>query len=403
MSTIPVYRYGLTSVYRASLNPPSAPPPTRRRFPFWDVATVALLICLAALFVRNVLLNMEAAGLQPGFGFLLDQAGFDVSESLIPYSPEDSYSRVILTGLINTIVLAGVSLFLATVLGVAGGLLSVGPSPLGRLLAAGYVELFRNLPKLLVLLVFFVVAVNGLPPVRHALGLGPIQISNRALYLPALQWDPRLWAPILAVPVAALVSVWWRRRAMARFARTGQLAPIAPVALGVLAGLPVLAILLFDVPIIPSIPELRGFDFSGGVRLSLQFAVMAAMLGLYHGAQITEVVRGGIRSVPTGQFEAAAALGLDRRRTMSLVVLPQVLRIVIPPMNNQYVNLIKNTSVGIAVGYSDLMSVVGTVINQTFRPLEMMLVTMGLYLALCLAVTSLLNRWNAALRRREGQ
>ncbi len=381
--------------------PPSPPPPERRRFRVWDAAAAIILLGLAALLVRNILLNMQDAGLHPGFAFLFDEAGFDVSESLIPYSPDDSYARVILTGLINTIVLAAVSLCLATVLGIVGGLVSVGPSSAGRVLASGYVELFRNLPKILVLLVFFVVAVNGLPPVREAVSLGPVQISNRALYLPALEWHPMLWIPILSLPLGAVLALAWRRWAMARFAQTGRPVPIAPVAIGLLAGLPGIAILLFDVPIIPSVPEVQGFDFEGGIRLSLQFAVMAAMLGLYHGAQITEVVRGGIQSVPHGQFEAAHALGLDRLRTMRLIVLPQVLRIVIPPMNNQYVNLIKNTSVGIAVGYSDLMSVVGTVINQTFRPLEMMLVTMGLYLILCLAVTSLLNRWNAALRRRE--
>ncbi|MEO1199263.1 MAG: ABC transporter permease subunit [Pseudomonadota bacterium] len=374
-----------------------------RTFRIWDAVAVVILFGLAVLLVRNVLLNMQDAGLEPGFGFLLGQAGFDVSESLIPYSPDDSYARVVLTGLINTIVLAGVSLVLATVLGVVGGLVSVGPSPAGRMLASGYVELFRNLPKILVLLIFFVVAVNGLPPVREAISLGPVHISNRALYLPTLEWDRLLWAPILSVLLAAAIAIGWRRWVLVRFARTGQLGPIAPVTVGVLIGLPLLAVVVSDVPIIPSTPELQGFDFQGGVRVSLQFAVMAAMLGLYHGAQITEVVRGGIQSVPRGQFEAASALGLDRRRTMRLVVLPQVLRIVIPPMNNQYVNLIKNTSVGIAVGYSDLMSVVGTVINQTFRPLEMMLVTMGLYLLLCVAVTSLLNQWNATLRRREGK
>ena len=383
--------------------PPRPAPLAPREFRFWDLAVVAIALSLAALLVRNILLNMQDAGLQPGFGFLLDQAGFDVSEALIPYSPDDSYARVVLTGLVNTVFLAAVSLVLATVLGIVGGLLSVGPSPAGRMLASGYVELFRNQPKILVLLVFFVVAVNGLPPVREAISLGPVQISNRALYLPSLKWGPELWSPILSLAAAIALGVAWRQWVMARFVRTGQLLPVLPVVTALVIGLPLLSVVVFDVPLVVSRPELQGFDFQGGVRLSLQFAVLAAMLGLYHGAQITEVVRGGIQSIAAGQFEAAAALGLGRRFTMRLVVLPQVLRIVIPPMNNQYVNLIKNTSVGIAVGYSDLMSVVGTVINQTFRPLEMMLVTMGLYLTLCLSVTSLLNRWNASLRRREGR
>ncbi len=382
--------------------PPRPAPPVPRRLPIGDVATVAAVLVFAVLLVRNILLNMEAAGLQPGFGFLFDEAGFDVSEALIPYAPDDSYARVVLTGLINTVVLAAVGLVLATGLGVLGGLLSVGPSPAGRWLASGYVELLRNLPKILVLLIFFVVAVNGLPPVREAISLGPVQISKRALYFPALEWTPRLWAPVLSFPLAVALAIGLRRWALVRFAHTGRLPRTGLGTLGLLAGLPLAAVWLVDVPLVPSMPELRGFDFEGGLRLSLQFVVMAAMLGLYHGAQITEVVRGGIQSVPPGQVEAASSLGLDRRLTMRLVVLPQVLRIVIPPMNNQYVNLVKNTSVGIAVGYSDLMSVVGTVINQTFRPLEMMLVTMGLYLILCLAVTSLLNHWNAVLRRREG-
>lgn len=385
-----------------SMTDPSLPPPEPRTVRIWDAVVLLIVLALAVLLVRNVLLNMENAGLQPGFGFLLDQAGFDVSESLIPYSPSDSYARVVLTGLINTIVLAAVSLFLATLIGVIGGLVSVGPSLAGRLLAAGYVELFRNLPKILVLLIFFVVAVNALPPVRQAISLGPIQISNRALYFPSLEWNLALWVLMAAVLSGSVLAWAWRRWVMARFTRTGELLPVAPVSVGLLVAVPFLAVPVFNVPLVPSVPELKGFDFEGGMRVSLQFAVMAAMLGLYHGAQITEVVRGGIQSVPSGQFEAASALGLERRQTMRLIVLPQVLRIVIPPLNNQYVNLIKNTSVGIAVGYSDLMSVVGTVINQAFRPIEMMLVTMGLYLGLCIAVTSLLNRWNTVLRRREG-
>ena len=190
----------------------------------------------------------------------------------------------------------------------------------------------------------------------------------------------------------------WRRRAVAWQARTGQQRPVLAVVALCLLGPPVLALFFFDVPLPPSVPVLRGFDFQGGVRLSLQFLVVAVTLGLYHGAQIAEVIRGGIEAVPKGQTEAAAALGLKRRQIMRLLVLPQVLRIVLPPLGNQYVNLVKNTSIAIAVGYSDLMSVTGTIINQTFRPMEMMLITMTLYLGLCLGLTALLNHLNERLR-----
>lgn len=369
----------------------------------WDVALLLALLGLAYLLARNTLLNMAAAGVEPGFGFLLSEAGFDVSEALIPYDPSDSYARVILTGLLNTLFLSAVSLTLATLLGLGIGLLAVGPSPIGRAAAAGYVALFRNLPKILILLVLFVVSVNALPPVRRAIALGPVKISNRSLYFPMIEASPDLGILLIAASLGALLAWIWRGRARRVAERTGRRLPVLPVGLALIAGTTLLAALLFEAKLAVSTPELAGFDFQGGARLSLQFLVMAATLSLYHGAQIAEVVRGGVEAVPKGQVEAAYALGLDRRMTLRLIVIPQVVRIVIPPINNQYVNLIKNTSIAIAVGYSDLMSVAGTTINQTFRPLETMLLTMGLYLTICVALTSVLNRWNAALRRLEGR
>jgi len=377
---------------------PLPPPQQSKRPPFWDIALVVALAAAALVVAHNVVSNMEAAGLNPGFSFLFKEAGFDVSESLIPYRPGDSYARVILTGLINTLFLAGVSLVLANLAGLAVGLVSVGPSALGRALAAAYVELFRNLPKILILLVLFVTAVNGLPPVRQAIALGPVQISNRSLYLPSIVPDPKqLWL-LAAFLLGGALAYGWRRYAIAWQARTGRQRSVLGVVALCLSGPPILAVFFLNVPLTPSVPVLRGFDFQGGVRLSLQFLVVAVTLGLYHGAQIAEVLRGGIEAVPNGQTEAAAALGLKRRHIMRLVVLPQVMRIVLPPLGNQYVNLVKNTSIAIAVGYSDLMSVTGTIINQTFRPMEMMLITMTLYLGLCLGLTALLNHLNDGLR-----
>ena len=378
---------------------PSAPPPVKPRVRYSDILVLLVVAAVAAGSLANVYSNMSAAGVKPGFGFLVQEAGFDVSEALIPYQVGDSYTRVILAGLTNTLFLASVCLVLATVIGVLFGLISVGPSPVGRWLALGYVELFRNLPKLLLLLVVYVTAVNGLPPVRQAISFGPIHLSNRSINFPVPVFEPGLWIPLLAMFVG--FAIW----AGLRWTRSMSVFNVLPSCLCHplvwLAGLPCFSMLVFGASFGVSIPELKGFDFHGGGRVSLQFAVIAATLGIYHGAQIAEVVRGGLQAIPKGQGEAAEALGLSRAQTIRLVILPQVIRIIVPPMNNQYVNLIKNTSIAIAVGYSDLMSVSGTIINQTFKAFEMMLVTMGLYLVICVSVTALLNQFHHQLTARE--
>ena len=351
--------------------------------------------------VSNILTNLEAAGAKPGLGFLSKEAGFDVSEALIPYSPSEPYFRVIIAGVLNTLWLSVVCILCSTVIGVLFGLLSVGPSPVGRWLARSYVDLFRNLPKILILLVLYVTAVNGLPHVRQALSLGPFHLSNRSINFPVPIWQISHIAVILSCLIG--VVIWTCRSKFSNLVRpscqpsTRVLFKLVAIATPVLVVWATGATLSFDVPV------MKGFDFSGGGRVSLQFAVVATTLSIYHGAQIAEVVRGGLLAVPSGQFEASQALGLKSWQTIRLVILPQVMRIVIPPMNNQYVNLIKNTSIAIAVGYSDLMSVSGTIINQSFKPLEMMLITMAIYLTLCLSLTASVNRWHQHITKRESR
>lgn len=378
-----------------------SPPAPSRAAPDWiGIAIVGVIIAGLAVLGINTWLNMQTAGITPGYGFLSQTAGFDLSESLIRANASDSYGRVILAGLLNTLFLALCALVLATVLGVLMGLVSVTPSPAGRLFAMLYVELFRNLPKILVLLVLYVVTVRGLPSVREAVSIGPVHLTNRSIYLPMIAPDPKqLWL-LLPLVLACAFAVLWHRHAGRIKRDTGRDVPVLPVVLATVIGLPVIFGAMVGTPLVPDLPQFQRFDFEGGGRLSIQFAVVLLTLGLYHGAQIAEVVRGGILSVPQGQIEAARALGMSPRSVTRFVVLPQVLRIVIPPMINQYVNLIKNTSIAIAVGYSDLMSVSGTIINQTFRPLEMMLITMGLYLGLCLLASWGMNYLNDSLRAR---
>ncbi|MEO9527839.1 ABC transporter permease subunit [Roseibium sp.] len=381
--------------------PSSAPPPRKRRLRISDGFAALAVVLVAALAVLNILANLEAAGASPGFGFLSQEAGFDVSEALIPYASGDTYLRVILVGVLNTILLAIVCCVLATLIGIGFGLLGVGPSPVGRGLALAYVDLFRNLPKILILLVVYAVAVNGLPHVREALSLGPFHLCNRAVNFPAPVWSPGTWTLLAALCAGLGGGFLLVRLADRRLRRTGrQVHWSVRVAV---VGFAVLLPFLLGLGIDFSIPRMKGFDFEGGGRISLQFAVVAVTLSIYHGAQIAEVVRGGLQAVPAGQREAAKALGLTSWQTVRLVILPQVFRIVVPPMNNQYVNLIKNTSIAIAVGYSDLMSVSGTIINQSFKPLEMMLITMAIYLVICLSVTTSLNRWHRRLTVRESR
>lgn len=383
--------------------PVRSPPAPERRLPIADLALLLVLLAVIVLAAFDIYSNMRAMGMQPGFGFLLQQAGFDLSESVIPYSADSSYLRAILAGLLNTMVVSAVSLVLASLVGLLVALASVSSSAPARCLALGYVELFRNLPKILILLVLFVLAVNGLPPVRQALALGPILISNRALYFPVIAADPRqLWL-VAAMVVAIALCIAWRRWARRRRAATGRRLPLLAAWAVIAAAVFGVAISALHIPLRVSRPALAGFNIHGGLSLSLQFGALAMTLGLYHGAQIAEVLRGGIRAIPKGQYAAGLSLGLPPGHVARYVVVPQVLRIVVPSLNNQFVNLIKNTSIAIAVGYSDLMSVGGTIINQTFRPLEVMAVTMAIYLVLCLCLAGVLNAWNERLRRREGR
>ncbi|WP_378941363.1 amino acid ABC transporter permease [Mesorhizobium sp. ANAO-SY3R2] len=384
--------------------PALEPPPQKRRIAWVEVPVfVAILACFVFLG-WNIYSNMRAAGIQPGFSFLWQQAGFDISESLIAYSANDTYLRAIAAGVLNTLLVAIASLVLACAFGLAVGLVSVSSSPVARVLALGYVELFRNLPKILVLLVIYIVAVNGLPAVRQAIQVGPLLISNRAIYFPWIEHDPlNVWSLGLSLILVMALATLWVRHATKRQALTGKHLPVWRVIAPLAVVMPLIIAWLVGAPRELSWPELQGFAIRGGGGLSIQFCAVAISLGLYHGAQIAEVIRGGIEAIPKGQIEAAKALGLRSGQTTNLIVVPQVLRMIVPPLNNQFVNLFKNTSIAIAVGYSDLMSVAGTTINQTFRPLEIMLVTMSIYLVFCLMLASSLNYWSDRIRAREGR
>ncbi|SHN04260.1 amino acid ABC transporter permease [Roseibium suaedae] len=370
---------------------------------FWQAGFILLLVFALVLAVRNIDANLARAGISVSFDFLSSHAGFDINESLIPVSSESSYGEVLFAGAINTVVLSLICILGATFIGVVMGVLRTSNHYLGVRVALVYIEVMRNLPKLLILLALFLAAINTLPPVRQSWALHDmVFLSNRALYFPALEAGSGMR---LLIVFACLwpVSLFVLGRVARRIQDTsGAVYPVFWPVTGFFAAV-VAASVLFgwvDYPI--SYPVLQGFDFQGGHRISIQFLVLAAALSIYHGGQVAELVRGAIEAVPKGQFEASRATGLSFLQMMRLVVLPQAVRIVVPPMGNQYLNITKNTSIALAVGYSDLVSVMTTSINQTFRPIELMTLSMGVYLAICLAVSFAVNAYNARVSLRGG-
>lgn len=361
-----------------------------------QLGLAVILILGAYILAQNVHENLGEAGIRLGFGFLEGEAGFDVNESLIAYSASDSYTRVLLVGLLNTLELSFVCILGATLIGTMMGIIRAGNNWLGVRLAIAYVELLRNLPKLLILLAVFVVMVNQLPVVRTAWNwFGSVYISNRAIYFPKLIWHESMFFVFAGILSWLVTTLLWKRYVNLYQERTGKRLLFAlPIIMLLIVVLATVSI-TFNVPYNFSTPVLTGFDFTGGGRLSIQFVALALTLSVYHGGQITELVRGGIQSVDEGQIEAAKTLGLRSSQVMRLITLPQALRMIIPPLGNQYLNLIKNTSIALAIGYSDLVSVMSTSINQTFRPIELMSITMMTYLAISLLVTALLNWFNA--------
>jgi len=363
-----------------------------------QAGAVAGLAGLFALLLANLLQNLDAEGHGISFAFLLSESGFDVNESAIPYDAGSSYLMAFVVGLLNTLHLTLVGVFCATAIGMLVGMIRIGGIVALNKICRLYIESMRNLPKLLILLAVYVLLVLELPVAREALSLFDIVfLSNRGLNVPALAIDLTPLSDSRTLAACGLygmaVGAAWlsvRRRRSGILLRHAL--PVALVAIGLVAISGVVTI---------ELPAFRGFNFAGGSVVSIPFFSLAVALSLYQGAQVAEVVRSGIQSVPSGQAEAGAALGLRQSQLFWLVVMPQAMRVMIPPLTNQYLNLLKNTSIGLAVGYSDLVSIMNTSINQTFRPVELMMVTMLVYLTVGVGASILLNRFNRRVQLKE--
>jgi len=363
----------------------------------YQVLLCAAVGLLAYAAISNAAENLARARIATGFGFWNTTAGFDISQTLIDYSSQSStYGRAFWVGLLNTLLVAGLGIVGATVLGFVIGIARLSRNWLVAKAAAGYVELIRNLPLLLQLLFWYNAVLKALPETRDSFVLaGSIFLNNRGLVLPrAIPQDgsSALALALIGGIVAALLYRTWARR---RQAQTGQSSPVLVVGVA-LTILPALVVLLLKgFPVTFELPERGRFNITGGTEALPEFAALLFGLVIYTAAFIAEVVRAGIQAVPTGQIEAAHALGLRRNLALRLIVLPQAMRVIVPPLTSQYLNLVKNSSLAVAIGYPDLVQVfTGTVLNQTGQAVEVVALTMAVYLVISLVTSLAMNLYN---------
>ena len=360
-----------------------------------QVAVVAAVAVVIAFLLRNLLTAMDARGLAFTYGFLDNTAGFEIAESPVPYRPTDTYGWAFVAGLLNTLFVSVVGIILATILGVVVGVARLSGNWLVRRVAGGYVELIRNTPLLLQLLVIYFAVLLQLPGVANSITLpGSIFLNQRGLFVPAPQLTETfgIWLGFLGAGALVAVAAWVVSRR--RSAGATPTRRIGLLGLGALLLLALVGWFVAGGPLRFEAPIQQRFNFTGGLALSPEFTALLTGLVIYTAAFIGEVVRGGIQAVRRGQLEAARSLGLTEGQTLRLIVFPQALRVIVPPLTSQYLNLVKNSSLAIAIGYPDLFKVGTTMANQTGQPVPVIVLVMGTYLAISLATSLLMNIYN---------
>jgi len=360
----------------------------------YQIVALGLVALVIWFLVSNTLHNLEQRNIATGFGFLNREAGFAIGESLIDYGPADVYGRAIWVGLLNTLRVAVLGIILSTVLGTLIGVARLSKNWLISKIASCYVELMRNIPLLLQLFFWYALITENMPGPRQAHSPLPgVFLSNRGLKVPALQGDSLDWV-LAGVAVAIVAIVLAQRWGAKRQEATGRPFPLGRCILACFIGFPLLGWLISGASLALDVPVLKGFNFSGGWTLSPEFTALLAGLVTYTSAFVAEVVRSGVQAVNNGQWEAAGSLGLRRGLVLRLVVLPQALRVIIPPMTSQYLNLTKNSSLAVAIGYPDIVSVVNTAMNQTGQAIEGILIIMAAYLTVSLSISIFMNWYN---------
>ena len=376
--------------------------------PWWRALFIqaALLIVVIVGFLaaaHNARVNMNARGIPTDFSFWNRPAGFDINQTLIPFNATYTYGRAFLVGLLNTIVVAVIGIVLATILGFAIGAARLSRSWLVARLATVYVETIRNVPLLLQLLFWYNAVLNPLPGPRNSIPFFDLAfLNNRGLIIPEPMPQTGFGYVPLALLLGLVLAFVFRSIARKRQRETGAQWPVGWVSAGLILGLPLLVHVALGRPLDWSVPVLKGFNFQGGLRLTPEFVALVLALVLYTASFIAEIVRGGILAVPHGQTEAARALGLDPGPTRRLVVMPQAMRVIIPPLTNQYLNITKNSSLAVFIGYPDLVQVfAGTVLNQTGAAVQVISITMAVYLFISLVTSAGMNYYNSRMALKE--
>ena len=369
--------------------------PTVRAWLFQIVAVVTIATIVIYL-IHNTITNLNNRGITSGFAFLDRSAGFGIVQHLIDYQEGDTYGRVFIVGLLNTLLVSALCIVFASIIGFFLGLARLSENWLLRKLSTLYIEVFRNIPPLLQIFFWYFAVLRNLPGPRQAIdAFGLVYLSNRGLYIPAPQLGEGLLAFTGAVLLAIVISVGLYRYNKTHQIKTGQLRRTWPTALGLIIFLPLLAHWTFGAAIHWDIPQLHGFNFLGGMALIPELAALTLALSVYTSAFIAEIIRAGIQAVPYGQHEAARSLGLPNPVTLRQVIIPQALRVIIPPLTSQYLNIVKNSSLAAAIGYPDMVSLfAGTVLNQTGQAIETIAITMSVYLIISLSISLLMNIYN---------
>ena len=363
---------------------------------FYQTLLVVGLLYFFYAIVNNTLTNMEASGIKSGFGFLSTAAGYDILMSLISFESTDTYLKVFVVGFLNTILVSAIGIFFATILGFIFGVAYFSKNWLIRSISTVYVEIFRNIPLLLQVFFWYFAVLAALPGPRDSLSFGEsIFLNVRGLFTPKLVGGDGSTLVYVALGIAIAGIFVLRSWAKKRQELTGQQFPVLWGSLGLVIGLPLLVALFTGLPFTVDYPALKGFSFKGGVTIIPELMALSIALSVYGGAFIAEAVRAGIQSVPTGQTEAARSIGLKENKIMSLVVVPQAMRVIVPLLNSEYQSLVKNSTLAAAIGYPDLFNVfVGTALNQTGQAIETIFMTIIVYFVLNMMISFLMNRFN---------
>jgi general L-amino acid transport system permease protein len=361
-----------------------------------QVAVGVVLLAAVLFFVHNTAVNLEKRGIASGFDFLSGTSGFDISISLIPYTLQSTYGRAFLVGLMNTLLVSAIGIVLATIIGFIVGIARLSKNFLVAALAAAYVDVIRNIPLLAQIIFWYFGVLTSLPGVRQSISIfGTFFLNTRGLYMPAPILQPGFWVIPTAFIAGILATIGIARWAKRRQDLTGQQFPTFWTGIGLILGLPVLIGLVGGFHLDWSMARLQGFNFVGGMDILPEFVALLLALSIYTAAFIAENVRSGIQAISHGQTEAALALGLRGTQTTRLVILPQALRIIVPPLTSQFLNLAKNSSLAVVIGYPELVSVfMGTVLNQTGQAVEVIAITMSVYLVISLVISAFMNWYN---------